>query len=76
MIEVRDWEVSDMKQPVKIQYKDDLLATPYVFTRMDPEWVDYLLGDINGIKIFKIKCFPREWVGRTHDLRYFMMHSS
>ena len=30
----------------------------------------------HGMKIFKIKGLPREWVERTHDLRHFKLHSS
>ena len=39
------------------------------------EWVDDLPGDIDGMKTFKIKCLPGEWVKKTHDLRFFKMHS-
>ena len=40
-----------------------------------PEWVDDLPHDIEGVKIVKMKCLPREWVQKTHDLRFFKMHS-
>ena len=38
--------------------------------------MDYLPEDIDGMMIFKIKCLPKDWFERTHDLRYFRMHSS
>ena len=38
-------EVSDMQQPVEIQYKDDDLQLPtHVFARMVLDWFDNLLG--------------------------------
>ena len=41
-----------------------------------PEWVEDLPQDIDGMNIFKIKYFLREWVEKTQDLRYFKRHSS
>ena len=33
-----------------------------------PEWVEDLPQDINGMKSYKMKCSPREWVQKTQDL--------
>ena len=38
--------------------------------------MDVLPHDIDGFKLYKIKCFPQEWVQKSQDLRYFKMHSS
>ena len=40
-----------------------------------PEWVEDLPQDIDGMKIYKIKCLLRELVLKSQDLRYFKMHS-
>ena len=52
-----------MQQPVDFQYKskDSQLPT-HLFTCITQEWVDCLLENIDGMKIFKIKYFPRERV--------------
>ena len=41
-----------------------------------PEWVEDLPQDIGGMKIYKIKCSPREWIHKSWHLEYFKMHSS
>ena len=40
----------------KMQFSTDL------FINIAPEWVNNLPDNIDGMKIFKIKCLPREWV--------------
>ena len=37
----------------------------YLFVNIAPEWVDHLLEDIDGMKIFNIKCLPRERIENT-----------
>ena len=32
--------------------------------------------NINGFKLYKIKCSPQEWVQKSQDLRYFKMNTS
>ena len=54
---------------------NDLQFHTHLFMNISPEWVDDLPEDIEGEKIFKIKCLQSEWVEKMHDLRYFMMHS-
>ena len=56
--------------------KNDMQFPTHLFINIAPARVDHLPDDIDGMKIFKIKYLPREWVQRTHDLRYFRMHSS
>ena len=41
-----------------------------------PEWMEELPWDIDGMKIYKIKCLPREWAQKSQDLRYFKMLST
>ena len=38
--------------------------------------VDDLPYDIDGLKLYKIKCSQGEWVQKSQDLRYFKMYSS
>ena len=47
-----------------------------LFINTASEWVDHLPDDTDGMKIYKIKSLPREWVKRIHDLRYFKINSS
>ena len=56
--------------------KNDMPFSTHLFINIAPESVDDLPEDLECMKIFKIKCLPREWVERIHDLRYFRMHSS
>ena len=65
-----------MQQSAGIEYKDDdLQFTTHVFDRILPEWLENLLGVTVGLRIFKIKSLPREWVRTTHGLRHFKIHS-
>ena len=47
-----------------------------LFVKTAVEWVDQLPHDIDGFKLYKIKCSPQEWVQKSQDLRYFKMHIS
>ena len=40
------------------------------------ERVDDLPEDIDGMKIFKMKSSPKDWIQKMYDLRFFKMHSS
>ena len=46
-----------------------------LFINIAPEWVDDLPQDIDGIKIYKMKCLQREWIQKCQDLGYFKMQS-
>ena len=48
----------------------------HLFMNIAPEWVEALPQDRDGMKIYKMKCLPREWVQKSKDLRHFKMHSS
>ena len=48
----------------------------HLFLKMEAKWVDELPRDINGFKLYKIKCSPQEWVQKSQDLRYFKMNTS
>ena len=37
--------------------------------------VDDLPHNLDGLKLYKIKCSPQEWVKKRQDLRYLNMHS-
>ena len=47
----------------------------YLLTQQQNGWMD-LPHDTDGLKLYKIKCSPWEWVQKSQDLRYFKMHSS
>ena len=71
-LDLTDSKVTNMQQPVGIQYKgDDVQFLTLVFMGIILELVGYLLGDIDDMKIFKIKYLAREWAERKHYLRYF-----
>ena len=82
MMQQHEYEVTDltdvsgipsMQQSVYFLYNtNDSQFPTYFYT----QWVDPGPRDINGMKIFKIICFPRDWVQKTHDLRSLKMHSS
>ena len=55
VVDSTDCKVTDMKQPLETEYKNDDLQFPtHVFERIIPEWVGNLLGYVNGMKIFKV----------------------
>ena len=47
----------------------DLQFPMHLFHKTEAEWVDELPHDINGFKLYKIKCAPQEWVQKKQDLR-------
>ena len=56
---------------------DNELQFPmHLFLKTEAEWVDELPHDINGFKLYKIKCSPQEWIQKSQDLRYFKMNTS
>ena len=54
---------------------NELQFPTHLFVKTAAEWVDELPHDINGFKLYKIKCLPQEWVQKSQDLRYFKMHT-
>ena len=48
----------------------------YSFLKTKAECVDELPHDIDGFKLYKIKCSPQEWVPKSQDLQYFKMNTS
>ena len=40
--------------------KNGMQFQSHLFINIAPEWVDHLPDDIDGMKIFKIKCLPIE----------------
>ena len=43
----------------------------HLFVKTAAEWVDGLPHDIDGFKVYKIKCSPQKWVQKSHNLCYF-----
>ena len=74
-----DSEVTTFQQPESLQYNtsnNELQFLTHLFVDTAAEWVDNLPHDIDGLKLYKIKCSPQEWLQKSQDLRYYKMHSS
>ena len=73
-----DSETTAVHQPESVQCNtsnNELHILTHLFVNIAAEWVDNLLQDIDWLKLYKIKCLPREWVQKIQDLRYFKIHS-
>ena len=46
-------------------YNNDLQFPTHLFMNIAPESVEDLSQDIDGMKIYKIKCLPREWIHKA-----------
>ena len=55
---------------------NELQSPTHLFVNTAAEWMDDLPHDIDGFKLYKIKCSPQEWVQKSQVLRHFKMHSS
>ena len=55
---------------------NELQFPTQLFVNMATEWVDDMPYDINGFKLYKLKCSSHEWVQKSQDMYYFKMHSS
>ena len=76
---IDDSEMTTSEQPESLQNNtsDNELQFPmHLFINMEAECVGELPHDINGFKLYKIKCSPQEWVQKSQDLRYFKMNTS
>ena len=74
-----DSEITTSEQPESLQNNtsDNELQFPmHLFINTEAECIDELPHDINGFKLYKIKCSPQEWVQKSQDLRYFKMNTS
>ena len=74
-----DSEMTASQQPDSLKYNtsnNELQFHTHLFVDTGAEWVDNLSHDIDGLKLYKIKCSPQEWVQKSQDLRNFKMHSS
>ena len=47
----------------------------HIFMNIAPEWMKNLPQGISGMKIYKMKCLPRDWIQKSQDLRYVKMYS-
>ena len=57
-----DSDMTAIQQPVLVQYNtsnNELQLPTHFFVNIATEWVEYLPQDIDGLKIYKIKCLPR-----------------
>ena len=73
-----DSEMTTSEQSDSLQNNtsDNELQFPmHLFLKTEAECVDELPHDINGFKLYKIKCSPQEWVQKSQDLRYFKMNT-
>ena len=55
---------------------DDLQFPMHLFLKTEGECVDELPHDIDGFKLYKIKCSQQEWVEKSKDLWHFKMNTS
>ena len=66
-----DSEVTTYEQSDSLQNNtsDNELQFPmHLFLNIEAECVDELPHDIDGFKLYKIKCSPQEWVQKSQDL--------
>ena len=73
-----DSEMTTTEQPESLQNNtsDNELQFPmHLFINTEAECVDELPHDIDGFKLYKIKCSPQEWVQKSQDLQYFKMNT-
>ena len=71
-------EMTTSEQPESLQNNtsDNELQFPmHLFINTEAECVDELPHDIDGFKLYKIKCSPQEWVQKSQDLQYFKMNT-
>ena len=47
----------------------------HLFVKSEAECVDELPHDIDGFKLYKIKCSQQEWVEKSQDLWHFKMNT-
>ena len=67
---------SEQSDSLQNNTNDNELQFPmHLFLKMEAEWVDELPHDINGFKLYKIKCSLQIWVQKSQDLRYSKMNT-
>ena len=54
---------------------DELQFPMHLFLKTEAECVDELPHDIDGFKLYKMKCSQHEWVQKSKDLQYFKMNT-
>ena len=47
----------------------------HLFVKSEAECVDELPHEIDGFKLYKIKCSQQEWVEKSQDLWHFKMNT-
>ena len=55
---------------------DELQFPMHLFVKSEAECVDELPHDIDGLKLYKMKCSQQEWVEKRQDLWQFKMNMS
>ena len=62
--------MTTFQQPDSLQYNtsnNELQFPTHLFVDTAAEWVDDLPHDIDGLKLYKIKCSPQEWIQKSQD---------
>ena len=72
-----DSEMTTSEQPESphSNTSDELQFPMHLFINTEAECVDELPHDIDGFKLYQIKCSPQEWVQKSQDLWYFKMNT-
>ena len=76
---IDDSNMTTVQPPDSVQNmttNNELQFPIHLFVNIAEEWVNDLLHDKDGLKLYKIKCSPQEWVQKSQNLRYFKMYSS
>ena len=68
---------SEQSDSLQNNTSDNELQFPmHLFVKTAAESVDELPPDIDGFKLYKIKCLPQEWVQKSQNLGYFKINTS
>ena len=77
-----DTEVLNFTQEEEVLKKSVLIMKQgtrfllHLFCDVIPEEVDYVSGDINGLKMYKIKCTTANYSAKTSNRRWLKMNTS
>ena len=76
LIEDSDITTSEHPKTPHNGASDELQFPMHLFIKSEAECVDELPHDIDGLKLYKIKCSQQEWVEKSQDLQHFKMNTS
>ena len=66
---------SEQQESAHNNTSNELQFPVHLFINTEAECLDELPHDIDGFKLYKIKCPPQEWVQKSQDLQYFKMNT-